>query len=225
MNRACWWKKTQIEKKTNNNINFTSFKKWIWIDVDESWCYATSTTSESNTDSNSSTSRAIYGPEISHLWRAWSFSLKLMAPTTPLILLFICSWLWSRPILENFRLVFWTANFPFASSLYSVGWLRFTALISVMWTGNHLAYLVIKTEHPWAYCGYSLNIAQSFLTVLPSPVAAVEALGELSGSKTETWDAPTFVTLPIHPTSTHQHYMCSHSADRPLSFSCTIHKQ
>ena len=74
-------------------------------------------------------------------------------------------------------------------------------------------------------CGYSLNIAQSFQTVLPSPVAAVEALGELSGSKTGTWDAPTFVILPIHPTSTHQHNMCSHSADRPLSFSCTMHNQ
>ena len=61
-----------------------------------------------------------------------------MAPSTSLILLFICSWLWSRPIFDNFRLVFWTANFPFANSLYSFGWLRCKALISYMWTGNHL---------------------------------------------------------------------------------------
>ena len=62
-------------------------------------------------------------------------------------------------------------------------------------------------------------------TVLPSPVAGGEALGKVSGSKIETWDAANSIILPIHPSSTNQHYMCSHSADRPLSISCTIHKQ
>ena len=78
-----------------------------------------------------------------------------------------------------------------------------------------MVLLLSKLEHT----------AQSFQTILPSPVAAGEALGEVSGSKTGTWDAATSVTFPIYPPSTNQHYMCSHSADRSLSFSCTIHKQ
>ena len=78
-----------------------------------------------------------------------------------------------------------------------------------------MVLLLSKLEHT----------AQSFQTILPSPVAAGEALGEVSGSKTGTWDAVTSVILPIYPLSTNQHFKSSHSADRPLSFSCTIHKQ
>ena len=77
---------------------------------------------QSRQSSNSSIIRAISGLQVSQQKKAESSTLlsKSLVPPHPLISLLFCSWIWSRPTLENSRWDFWNEKFPFERKLQTL---------------------------------------------------------------------------------------------------------
>ena len=73
--------------------------------------------------SNLSITWAISGLQVYQRIRAELSTLlnKSLAPPHPFISLLFCSWIWSKPILENSRWDFWNKKFPFERKLVSIG--------------------------------------------------------------------------------------------------------
>ena len=92
--------------------------------------------------SNSCRSLAISGPAISQRRRAFSFSVKPIAPPWPLTAAFNCSWAWSIAIAEKALFYFFTVKLPELNSLNTSGFFCDNPAISQMCTGNQRASCV-----------------------------------------------------------------------------------
>ena len=116
----------------------TSLKNFTRDASFESWCCWTSFLSwyRPMEYSDSSMRRAVSGPTPSYLCNLLSFSVNPIVPPTSLVLPFSCSWLWSSPIFENFRLVFCTVNFRSMNADWTS---TFKLSMVLMWMESHLA--------------------------------------------------------------------------------------
>ena len=87
--------------------------------------------------SNSPMTHAISGPATIHFISCGEFSVRLIAPPSPLTIELFCSWAWSSTIQENERCVFLMTNFLFSNCSATAGWAECRFHMSLRCTGGN----------------------------------------------------------------------------------------